>query len=127
MFWTKEKGREALFNFKTILKMLPRSNSKLCFELLEILSAAQNHLPLQGAEKNSEVVFSIVANNVISAYWFFIAQHGQALPGDYGNHPKAQFHLKVRVVRQFLIHGLNGRQDRQPCRNFQARHFAGYG
>lgn len=43
--------------------MFSRENSKLCFELLEILSAAQNHLPLQGAGKNSEVVFSIVTNN----------------------------------------------------------------
>jgi hypothetical protein len=31
--------------------MVSQETSKLCFELLEILSAAQNHLPLQGAEK----------------------------------------------------------------------------
>ena len=29
--------------------------SKLCFEMLEINSASQNHLPLQGAENRSEV------------------------------------------------------------------------
>src|SRR5690606_7039333 len=29
--------------------------SKLCFEMLEINSAPQNHLPLQGAENRSEV------------------------------------------------------------------------
>lgn len=29
--------------------------SKLCFEMLEINSAAKNHLPLQGVENRSEV------------------------------------------------------------------------
>jgi len=29
--------------------------SKLCFEMLEINSASQNHLPLQGVENRSEV------------------------------------------------------------------------
>jgi len=29
--------------------------SKLCFEMLEINSAPQNHLPLQGVENRSEV------------------------------------------------------------------------
>ncbi|WP_254534190.1 MULTISPECIES: hypothetical protein [unclassified Sphingobacterium] len=29
--------------------------SKLCFEMLEINSAPQNHLPLQGAENRSKV------------------------------------------------------------------------
>ncbi|MFJ1365971.1 hypothetical protein ACILDU_05935 [Capnocytophaga canimorsus] len=30
--------------------------SKLCFEMLKIFSASQNHLPLQGAENPSKVV-----------------------------------------------------------------------
>jgi len=34
---------------------LSTERSKLCFELLEIFSAAQNNLPLQGAENTSEV------------------------------------------------------------------------
>lgn len=34
---------------------LSKERSKLCFELLEMLSAAQNNLPLQGQKTSSEV------------------------------------------------------------------------
>jgi hypothetical protein len=37
--------------------MFSRENGKLCSELLEILSAAQNHLPLQGLEKTPKSFF----------------------------------------------------------------------
>jgi hypothetical protein len=45
----QKKGVNPLI--KTIPKKLSRDNSKLCFELLEMNSAAQNHLPLQGQLK----------------------------------------------------------------------------
>jgi len=55
--WIKIKGREALFSNTSILRMLSRDNSKLCFELLEILSAAQNNLPLRRGLKNLQSRF----------------------------------------------------------------------
>lgn len=39
-------------NSKSYVVMFSRENSKLCFELLEMLSAAQNNLPLRRGLKN---------------------------------------------------------------------------
>jgi hypothetical protein len=46
--------------------MFSKENSKLCFELLEILSAAQNHLPLQGAGKRLQSRRFI---KIINGHW----------------------------------------------------------
>jgi hypothetical protein len=35
--------------------MVSQETSKLCFEMLEMNSASQNHLPLQGLENASKV------------------------------------------------------------------------
>jgi hypothetical protein len=58
----KKETARSCFSLPYLIRLKGRvflspERSKLCFELLEILSAAQNHLPLQGTEKNSKVVF----------------------------------------------------------------------
>jgi hypothetical protein len=52
----KKKGIKP-FQLKPSVRIFSRENSKLCSELLEMNSASQNHLPMQGAVKNSKVVF----------------------------------------------------------------------
>lgn len=47
-FRAKEKGHEALSILKPFIKMLPRSNSKLCFKLLEILQQLKTTCPCAG-------------------------------------------------------------------------------
>jgi hypothetical protein len=42
------KKRASALYIKTILIMFSRENSKLCFEMLEMNSASQNHLPARG-------------------------------------------------------------------------------
>lgn len=42
--------------------MLSRDNGKLCFEMLEMNSASQNHLPCRGLENASEVGVFIITN-----------------------------------------------------------------
>ena len=59
-FGQKKKGMKPFSVYFLYLKMLPRSNSKLCFELLEILSAAQNNLPLRRGLKNLRSRFLVV-------------------------------------------------------------------
>lgn len=55
--------------------MFSKENSKLCFEMLEMNSASQNHLPLQGARKRLQSRRFIkirighrLVNNVIVTY-----------------------------------------------------------
>ncbi|OUD31364.1 hypothetical protein FPG59_15120 [Flavobacterium sp. FPG59] len=46
----KKKGIKP-FQLYLFLKMVSQETSKLCFEMLEMNSASQNNLPLQGAGK----------------------------------------------------------------------------
>lgn len=45
--------------------MFSRENSKLCFELLEILSAAQNNLPLHRGLKNLRSRFFLFSYMIV--------------------------------------------------------------
>jgi len=47
-FTQKKKGLKPFSMYLLYLKILPRGNSKLCFELLEMLSAAQTTCPCAG-------------------------------------------------------------------------------
>jgi hypothetical protein len=55
MKYLLNKKRASSLSIKSIAIIFSRENSKLCFELLVILSAAQNHLPCRGLENTSEV------------------------------------------------------------------------
>jgi hypothetical protein len=49
-----KKGHQAL-SIISILKMVSQETSKLCFEMLEMNSASQNHLPCWGLKNVSKV------------------------------------------------------------------------
>jgi hypothetical protein len=55
MKYLLNKKRASSLSIKSIAIIFSRENSKLCFELLEILSASQNNLPCRGLENTSEV------------------------------------------------------------------------
>jgi hypothetical protein len=65
----KKKGIKP-FQLKPSVRIFSRENSKLCFEMLEMNSASQNHLPLQGAGKRlqSRYVCQMLKRKGISLY-----------------------------------------------------------